>query len=74
MSCYFRHMKEVFEEAGVEITKENKKEIDRILHGLVAVEYKNCSPTWKAVKEQIKGDDKARNRFVKRLKQELEAI
>jgi hypothetical protein len=74
MSCYFRHMKEVFEEAGVEITKENKKEIDRILHGLVGVEYKNCSPTWKAVKEQIKGDDKARNRFVKGLKQELEAI
>ena len=74
MSCYFRHMKEVFEEAGVKITKENKKEIDRILHGLVDVGYKNCSPTWKAVKEQIKEDDKARNRFVKRLKQELEAI
>ena len=74
MSCYFRHMKEVFEDVGVEITKENKKEIDRILHGLVEVEYKNCSPTWKAVKEKIKVDDKARNRFVKRLKQELEAI
>jgi len=32
MSCYFGHMKDVFEEAGVEITKENKKEIDRIIH------------------------------------------
>jgi len=74
MSCYFRHMKEVFEDVGVEITKENKKEIDRILHGLVEVEYKNCSPTWKAVKEKIKVDVKARNRFVKRLKQELEAM
>jgi uncharacterized protein YeaO (DUF488 family) len=71
MSCYFRHMKEVFEEAGVKITKENKKEIDRILHSLVDVEYKNCSPTWKAIKEQIKGDDKAWNRFVKRLKDEV---
>ena len=74
MSCYFRHMKEVFEDVGVEITKENKKEIDRILHGLVEVEYKNCSPTWKAIKEKIKVDDKARNKFVKRLKQELEAM
>ena len=74
MSCYFRHMKEVFEEAGLEITKENKKEIDRMLHGLVDVEYKDCSPTWRAVKDQIKGDDKARNRFIKRLKQELEAM
>ena len=74
MSCYFRHMKEVFEDVGVEITKENKKEIDRIIHGLVGVEYKNCSPTWKAIKEKIKVDDKARNRFVKKLKQEIDAM
>ena len=71
MSCYFRHMKEILEEAGVEVTKENKKDIDRVIHGLVDVEYKNCSPTWKAVKEQIKIDDKTKNRFIKRLKQEL---
>jgi len=40
MSCYFRHMKDVLEEAGVEITKENKKEVDRIIH---------ISGTWKDV-------------------------
>jgi len=71
MSCYFRHMKEILEEAGVEVTKENKKDIDRVIHGLVDVGYKNCSPAWKAVKEQIKTDDKTKNRFIKRLKQEL---
>ena len=71
MSCYFRHMKEILEEAGVEVTKENKKDIDRIIHGLVDVEYKNCSPTWKAVKEQIKIDDKTKNHFIKMLNQEL---
>lgn len=71
MSCYFRHMKKVFEEAGVEITTENNKEIDRILHGLVYVEYKNCSPTWKAIKEHINVHDKERSRFVKRLKDEV---
>jgi hypothetical protein len=38
---------------------------------LVDVEYKNCSPTWKAVKEHIKKDDVARNKFIKRLKAEL---
>jgi hypothetical protein len=42
MSCYFRHMKDVLDEAGIEVTKENKKDIDRIIHGLVDVEYKNC--------------------------------
>ena len=74
MSCYFRHMKDVLEDAGVEVTQENKKEIDRIIHGMVDVEYKNCSPTWKGVKEHIKGDDKARSRFIKKLKQELKAL
>jgi len=71
MSCYFRHMKDVFEEAGIEVTKENKKEIDRIIHTIVDLEYKNCSPTWKMVKEHTKGDDSARRRFIKRLKEEL---
>jgi hypothetical protein len=64
-------MKEILEEAGVEVTKENKKDIDRIIHGLVDVEYKNCSPAWKGVKEQIKIDDKTRKSFINRLKQEI---
>lgn len=25
MSCYFRHMKDVLKEAGIEVTRENKK-------------------------------------------------
>ena len=74
MSCYFRHMKDVIEEAGIEITKENKKDVDRIIHGLVDIEYKNCSPTWKGVKEHIKGDDKTRKQFIKTLKQKLKAL
>ena len=74
MSCYFRHMKDVLEEAGVEITKDNKKEIDRIIHGLVEVTYKDCSPTWKNVKEHIKADEAARNQFIKNLKKEIKAL
>ena len=42
MSCYFRPMKDFLDEAGIEVTMENKKDIDRIIHGLVDVEYKNC--------------------------------
>ena len=41
MSCYFRHMKNVLEESGCEVTKDNKKYIDRIIHELVDVEYKD---------------------------------
>ena len=71
MSCYFRHMQDIIEEAGIVIGKENKKQIDRIIHSLVKVEYKNCSPTWKALKAEIRADEKARSRFVKKLKQAL---
>lgn len=74
MSCYFRHMKDIIEEAGIEITADKKKEIDRIIHGLVDVEYKNCPPTWKAVKEHIKGDEKARNRFIKSIKAKIKGM
>ncbi len=71
MSCYFRHLKDIFEEAGIEVTKDNKKEIDRVIHGLVNVAYKNCPPTWKAIKERIREDAEARNQFVEGLRREL---
>lgn len=71
MSCYFRHMKDILDELGIEVTKENKQEIDRLLHGLAEVEYKNCSPAWKAIKSQIKGDAASREAFVARLRAAL---
>jgi hypothetical protein len=74
MSCYFRHMRDILEEAGVEITAKNKKDIDRIIHNLVDVEYKDCPPTWKKVKEHIRQDPKARERFILRLKEALRAV
>ena len=43
--------------AGVEVTSENKREIDRIIHNFVGVEYKNCSATWKEVKKRIAEDE-----------------
>lgn len=74
MSCYFRHMKDVLEEAGIEVTKDNKKDLDRIIHGLVDVTYKDCPPTWKNVKEHIKADKATRDRFIKHLKKEINAL
>ena len=72
MSCYFRHMKDVLDEVGVEITPANKKEIDAILHGIVDVEYKNCSAAWKKIKEMVKGDPADQELFVDKLKTALE--
>ncbi|MCL4386589.1 MAG: hypothetical protein M1479_03520 [Actinobacteria bacterium] len=77
MSCYFRHMNDVFEELGIEINKDNKKEVDKAIHKLVNVEYKNCPDTWKKVKEIINGDGEDNSKkkdFIDRLKKELQKV
>ena len=72
MSCYFRHMDEIFEELNIEITKENKKDIDKTLHKIVGAEYKNCSDAWKRVKEIIRGSDENKKKdFILQIKKEL---
>ncbi|NHJ12720.1 MAG: hypothetical protein EAX95_03550 [Candidatus Thorarchaeota archaeon] len=57
MTCYFRHMGQIFEKAGIEVTKENKKEIDQRIHELVGVKYKDCPAAWKAVKMRLAQDE-----------------
>ena len=68
MTCYFRHLNEIFEKAGVTITKENKQDVNRAIHSIVGVEYKNCSATWKEVKKRIAEDEES---FVNTLKSKL---
>jgi len=68
LTCYFRHLKHVFEKAGIEVTKENKREVDRVIHGIVGVEYKNCPNTWKEVKKRLAENEED---FVSELKEAL---
>ncbi len=68
MSCYFRHLKAIFKKIGITITKENRHDIDRAIHSIVGIKYKNCPATWKEVKKRIAED--AEN-FVNTLKKEL---
>jgi hypothetical protein len=65
MTCYFRHLKEVFKKTGIEVTSENKREIDRIIHEVAGVEYKSCPAVWKEVKKRLAEDEK---RFISKLK------
>jgi hypothetical protein len=53
MTCYFRHLSNVFEKAGINVTKDNKRQVDKVIHKIVGVEYKNCPATWKAVKARL---------------------
>jgi hypothetical protein len=58
MTCYFKNsrMQELFQEIGVEVTKENRKDIDEILHEMLSVDYPNCAATWKLVRSRLKED------------------
>jgi hypothetical protein len=57
MACYFRHLQTVLNKAGIEVTKENKQELDKIIHEIVRVKYKDCPNTWKEVKKRIAADE-----------------
>jgi len=68
VTCYFRHIQHVFKKAGIEVTKENKREIDRVIHNIVGVEYKNCPAAWREVKKRMAEDEES---FVSKLKEAL---
>jgi hypothetical protein len=74
LSCYFRHLDEIFAEAGIVLTEENRPVVDRIIHMLVAVDYKDCSATWAKVKEKINSSPEERTRFVQGLKKAYSAM
>ena len=53
MACYFRHLQEIFKKAGIEITSQNKHEVDKVIHELVGVDYKNCQPLGRKSKSEL---------------------
>jgi len=67
VTCYFRHIQQIFEKAGIEVTSENKREIDKVIHSIVGVEYKNCPATWRKVKKRIEDEEG----FVSKLREAL---
>lgn len=68
MTCYFRHLQQVFKKAGIEVTKENRKEIDKAIRHIIALEDKNCPEIWKEVKKLIAEDEDG---FAHKLKQTM---
>ena len=67
MSCYFRHLKDILSEAGIEVTPSNKKKIDQAIHGIVGVSYKNCPSAWGKLKREILSNEQKRRDFVQKL-------
>jgi hypothetical protein len=67
MSCYFRHLEPLFDEAGIKVTPANRKQVDQLVHKIVDVEYKNCPATWKQIKLGI-ADPQKKQEFIQKLK------
>jgi hypothetical protein len=71
MSCYLRHLKDFLSEAGIEITSDNRKQIDRAIHDIVNTTYKDCPGTWKEVKKKLASSEAEKKDFIKKLKAAL---
>ena len=68
MSCYFRHIADILEEAGITVTKANKKQVDEAIHTAVGVGYKDCPAAWRQIKG-ILGDEEKRRALVNRFRE-----
>ncbi len=70
MSCYFRHLKEILAEAGIDVSTVDKKALDKAIHAIVNVQYKNCPEAWQAIKTGTAAAA-GRRRFIESLKTAL---
>jgi len=68
MSCYLRHLKDIFDEAGLEVTSSNRKQIDQAIHKIVDTSYKDCPATWRRLKQQIITGGQKRQHFIAELR------
>ena len=71
MSSYFRQMKEVRAEVGVEVTLANKKQVDEAFHQMAGVAYNECPATWKRPKQEFMSDEGRRRELVQKPKQAM---
>lgn len=67
MSCYFRHIKNILDEAGIEVVPSHKKEINQAFHQIVGVTYKDCPTPWKRLKRELIHDEQKRRELIKKL-------
>jgi hypothetical protein len=71
MSCYFRHYQDLFAEAGIVVTQQNRKRIDAAIHQLMDTEpgLAGCPATSRELKQRVLNGEKSRSEFIARLKE-----
>jgi hypothetical protein len=71
VSCYFRNMKDILEEAKITVTPANRKQIDQAFHDIVGTTYKDCPATWKDIKKTFLNDQPKREELIQKLQAAL---
>jgi hypothetical protein len=69
VTSYFRHLHATFEKAGIEITRQNRKEIDAIIHAIIGSNQTDCPSVWRQVKKCLSDYEEG---FVAKLKKAWE--
>jgi predicted Fe-Mo cluster-binding NifX family protein len=64
-------MRELLKEAGIEVTPGNKRDVDKVIHEIVGVKYKNCPLAWGGIKNRMLRD--GREVFIKELRKAVKS-
>jgi len=51
MTCYIRHLDEVFEDLGMEKNKENRRKLDLMIREKIKMKDADCSEVWARIKK-----------------------
>jgi len=57
------------EEAGVEVTDENREKIDEVIHKYIGEQsrYGRCSADWRKARKEIRADEEMRHELIEKL-------
>ncbi|NIO36442.1 hypothetical protein GTO27_01930 [Candidatus Bathyarchaeota archaeon] len=68
MGCW-KWFNSVLEEAGIEVTEENRKRVDGVIHQYIGEQasYGRCSPNWRKARKQIQANEQMKQELTKRL-------
>ncbi len=67
MSCYTRHLGSLFQEAGIEFSKQNRAAADRCIRAALNLQTVHCPEVWRAVKPML-ADPAQRARLLEALR------
>lgn len=69
MGCW-RWFNSILKEAKIEVTDENKEEIERIIHEYISEQssYGRCSSDWRKARKEIRENLKMREELVEKLR------